>query len=257
MENKQEIIPIFYDHTSQKSIITPWLDSEVKPNGPPSALKLAKEAGLKKVHLVSSNFYSFIEAWKNAQKMDLQLIFGLEIWLCKDAHDQSPASIPDESKVIVWIRDGKGYEQAIKIYSEIYKDSNNKYYHMRGSWQNLKNHWCEQLTLTIPFFDSFLHRNLLNHDSSIVPDFPCEPYFQIEVDSGIPFAPYIEEAIATYGAKEDRLIKTKTIFYEKKKDMKAWQILRSINLHSDFGNPEIPFCVSNNFSFEDYLFLTK
>lgn len=256
-DKNKEIIPIFYDHTSQKSLITPWLASEVTPNGPASAFALAKSVGLNQVFLVSSNFYSFIEAWKNAQKMEIQLIFGIELWICQNAHEHSPASSSDESKIIIWIKNGNGYEKAIKIFSEIYKDPENKYYHVRGSWQNLKNNWSDDLSLSVPFFDSFLHRNLLNQGSQIIPSFPCEPYFHLEIDSGLPFAQYIEDSIATYGVSQDKIIKTKTIYYENKKDVKAWQVLRSINLHSDFSNPELPFCVSDNFSFEDYKNLTK
>lgn len=251
-----EILPIFYDHSSHKSLLTPWTADDVKPNGPQSFLKLAKDAGHKKVYFVSTNFYSFIEAWKNANKMDLELVFGLELWVCKDAHEKSEASTQDESKAIIWIKNGDGYKDAIKIYSEIYTDAENKYYHMRGSWKNLRDNWTDNLSLSIPFFDGFLHRNVLNHGSQIVPDLPCIPYFHREIDSGLPFARIIDEAIDGYGTNGLE-IKTKTIYYEKVSDFKAWQVYRSIGLHSDFGKPEMQFCCSDNFSWEGYNKLIK
>ncbi len=134
----KQIIPIFYDHTSQRSILTPWLSSETTPDGPQSFLKLAKDAGLKEVYFVSKNFYSFIETWRNAQKLELKLIFGLELLICRDSTEKSEESTNDESKVIIWIRNGEGYKDLIKIYSAIYTNKENKYYHFRGSWSLLK-----------------------------------------------------------------------------------------------------------------------
>ena len=238
-------------------MFTPWIGDDVKPNGPPSALLTAKNAGLKQVFLVSNNFLSFIEAWKNAQKIGLQLIFGLELLVCKNSTEKSPESTLDESKVIIWVKNGAGYKQAIKIYSEVYKNKDNKYYHMRSSWPHLKKHWTEDLSLMICFFDGFLHKNILNQGSQIIPDFPCDPYFQLEVGSGLPFAGFIEEAIKNYGVKEDQIIKTKTLYYENKKDFKAWQILRTINQQTDFHKPELQFCNSNQFCWEHYLKLTS
>jgi hypothetical protein len=240
MNLSNEIIPIFYDHTSLKSILTPWLAEECKPNGPQSFLKLAKEAGRKQVYFVSTNFYSFIEAWKNANKMGLDLIFGLELWVCKDAKEKSEQSTLDESKVIIWIENGEGYSDLIKIYTSVFAHVENKYYHYRASWSDLKERWTPNLKLSIPFYDSFLHRNVLNHGSQIIPDFPCAPFFHREIDSGLPFEHVINEAIDKYNPGKEFEVKTRTI-----------------NLHSEFDNPELQFCCSDNFSWENYKELIK
>jgi DNA polymerase III alpha subunit len=152
------------------------------------------------------------------------------------------------------MRNSNGYKDLIKLYSKIYTNINNKHYHFRGSWSVLKELWTENLLLSVPFFDSFLHRNTLNYGSAIVPDFPAKPVFMKEINSGLPFAPLIEEALDNFVKDSDyELINVKTIYYENYRDFKAWQIYRTIQLRTDFNKPEMNFCMSNQFCLEDYL----
>lgn len=254
---KEEITPIWYSDSSQKSINVWSPEKECTPSGPQSIITLAKKAGLKEVYFVSPRMYDFVTALKLCESNDLQLIFGLELWVCTNPEEHTEASIADESKVIIWMKSGEGYKDLIKLYSKVYTNIKNKYYHFRGSYNILKECWTENLLLTIPFFDSFLHRNTLNYGSAIVPDFPMKPVFMREINSGLPFELLIEEALMNFTKGEYEIMNAKTIYYDKYDNFKAWQIYRSIHLKSDFHMPKMNFCMSNQFCLEDYLKLTK
>lgn len=255
---KEEIIPIWYSDSSGRGINVWASEKDSKsPDGPQSIVVLAKKAGLKKVHFVSNRFYDMVSAWKLAEENGLQLIFGLEIWICNNPEDHSNASIADESKVIVWMNSGQSYGDLIKLYSKIYTNINNKYYKIRGSWTILKEFWTENFSLSIPFLDSFLHKNTLNHGSAIIPDFPVKPIFMREVNSGLPFAPLIEEALDRFVGTEYEVINTKTIYYPDYEDAKAWMVFRSIKERATFNKPQLDYCCSNTFCLSDYMEITK
>jgi DNA polymerase III alpha subunit len=257
MENKQEIVPIFYDHSSYKSILTFWTGKDCIAGGPDSIIDLAKSAGLKKIFFVSSNFRNFDEAIKSCEKSDIQLCFGLELWIT-DRIERNDQSSHNESKIIIWMKNSRGYRDLIKIYSEIFTNNVNKYYHYRGDWATICRLWTDNLILSIPFMDSFIQRNLLHYGSSIIPTLPCNPILHREVDSGLPFDGLINAALDEYN-KDQKLseIKTKTIMYSKREDARAYCNYRAILNKGDFGNPKLDFLCSDNFCFDDYLEVSK
>jgi DNA polymerase III alpha subunit len=252
-----EIIPIFYDDSSQRGINVWWSEKDCNPDGPQSIISMAKKAGLKQIYFVSTKFYSFVTAWRLCEENNLQLIFGLEIWICNNPEDHSESSIADESKVIVWMRNSDAYKDLIKLYSKIYTNINNKYYHFRGSWTILKEMWTKNLLLTIPFFDSFLHRNTLNYGSSIVPDFPSKPILFEEVNSGLPFDSLVKESLDNFAKDGYEILKTKTIYYPDYGDIKAYTVFRAIREKSSFHKPQLDHFGSSNFCFADYIKLTE
>lgn len=255
---KEEIIPIFFSDSSQRALNVWWPEKDcVSPDGPQSILTLAKKAGLKEVYFVSTRFYDMISAWRLCEENGLQLIFGLEMWICSNPEEHTEASIADESKVIIWMRSGDGYKDLIKLYSKVYTNIKNKYYKFRGSYNILKEFWTDNLLLTIPFFDSFLARNTLNYGSAIVPDFPMKPIFIREINSGLPFAPLIDEALDNFTKGEYEIMKTKTIYYPDYSDSKAWTVYRTIKERSSFNKPQLDYCCSDNFCLSDYLEVTK
>lgn len=257
MENNKEIIPVFYDHSSQKSILTWWSKKDWSETGPVSILQLAQEANLKQIFFVSKNFHTFNEARLACEANNLQLSFGLELW-ATDIVEKSEKSSHNESKIIIWLKNSDSYRDAIQIYSKIHTDINNKYYHYRSSWSQIKSMWTDNLALSLPMFDSYIHRNLLHYGASIIPDLPCDPIIQREVNSGIPFEKLINLALDKHNPnKLFQEIKTKTIMYKNYKDSAAYVNYRAINNKADFGNPQIDFLCSDKFCFEDYQNLTK
>jgi DNA polymerase III alpha subunit len=252
-----DIIPIFYSDSSQKSTLVFWPEKETKPDGPQSIIALAKTAGLKQIYFVSTRFYDFITAWKLAEENGLQLIFGLELWVCSNSEEKGEVSTADESKVIIWMRNSDGYKDLIKLYSAVYTNINNKYYHFRADWRTLRKYWTDNLLLSIAFFDGFYARNTLNYGSAIVPDFPMKPVFLREVNSGLPFEPLVNEALENFTKGEYEIIDCKTIYYNRYEDAKSWIVYRSIKERSTFNKPELDFCCSNNFCFENYMEIKK
>jgi len=175
-----------------------------------------------------------------------------------DKIEKNDQSKQNESKVILWMKESAAYKDLIKIHSEIHMNGANKYWHYRGDWATVKRMWSDNLNLSIPFADSFIHRNLLNYGSCIIPDFPCDPILHREINSGLPFAQLIDEALDLYNKNNNfEEIKTKTIMYKKRIDSRAYSNYRAILNKGDFGNPGIDFLCSDNYCFEDYLEVTK
>ncbi len=252
MENNTDIIPVFYDHSSQKSLIVPWLPSETKEGGPVSMFTLAKEANLKEVYMVSRNFHAMIEAMKNADKLGFGFRFGLEVWVT-DSLEKNEQSTNNESKIIIWMRNSQSYKDLIRLYSKIYTNPDLKYYHFRADFGLIRTMWTDNLILSLPFFDNFAARNFLHYGAAIIPDFPCKPIIQREINTGLPFEGLLNQALDRYNSnKEFEEIKTKTILYKDYEDSVAWQVYSSIKNRASFSKPEADHCSSRNFCWTDY-----
>lgn len=252
-----EILPVWYDHSSGKSILTYWKDKDCIESGPQSIVKLCKENGIKSCFGVSTTFLTFPEAQLALSKEGIDFTFGIEFWICNDSESLTPASQLSESKIIIRADNSQGYFDLKAIYSKVYTNPKNFYHRHRASFSEVKALWTPNLTLVLPFFDSFICQNLLTI-SSIVPDFPCPPLIFREVNSGLPFAPLIDEALDAYNSElKYSEQQVKTIFYPTKAHFKAWQVFRCIKNRSSFQKPQLNFCCSNNFSLEDWKKLTQ
>lgn len=247
------IIPIFYDTTSRKSILTFSKPSEVEEHGPDSIVKLAKDAKLDHVYCIGDTFHSFMEAQKNCKSEGISHHFGLEVWICNDVNDKSDESRWTEHKIIIWALNSAGYEDLVKIYTTIRSTRDNFYYHFRYDLDKLKALWTDNLMITLPFFDSFIAANALKWGAKIVPNFPVAPVFMREVDTGIITENQINLAIDRFQEVNhwDEM-KVKTVYYAKAEDFKAYTVYRTIEKQSEFSNPDIEFFSSNKFSFENW-----
>ena len=247
-----DVLPVFYDHSSNKSILTYWKDKDCTPKGPKSIVALCKEAGLKSCFGVSTNFLTFPEAQNNLSKEGIEFFFGLELWICDNPEDLSPASLVSESKIIIRADNSQGYFDLRNIYSQIYTNKKNFYYKHRSSFKEISNLWTSNLTLILPFFDSFVFQNTLTI-ASILPNLPVKPLIFREIDSGLPFADLINKALHEYNINKDcQEQAVKTIYYPTRNHFKAWQNYRCIKLRSSFQKPQMDFCCSDRFNFEDW-----
>lgn len=252
------IIPLFYDHSSKRSILTYWKEEECVENGPQSIVKIAKNNSLKEIFGISNNFHTFFEAYKNLKEQNINFRFGLSLIMCNDINDKSEESIKTQHKIIIWMKNSTAYKDLIKIYTKCHADINNKYYIQRFDFNQLNSLWTNNLILSLPFFNSFIHKNTLEYGCDIMPNFPVLPIIFREQNSGLPFENLINKALEKYnkdGNMEE--VKCKTIYYEKKDDMKAYMVYRAIENQSTFAKPELEDFCSNNFSFEDYKELIK
>ena len=66
----------------------------------------------------------------------------------------------------------------------------------RFDFKQLKPLWTDNLILVLPFFDSFIAKNLLSYGAAIVPHFDfTKPVLFREVGSNLPFAHLIDAAL--------------------------------------------------------------
>lgn len=255
-----EIIPLFYDQSSFKSILT--LEKPRKtldPSASDSIVEICKENGLKKCVFISKNFSTFIDGWKNLRDVGIEPIFGVEFVMCDDAAVHTDESRANEHKVIILMKNKDAYRPLLNIYTACNANINNKYYVQRFDYKQLKPLWSDNLLLAIPFFDGFIGKNLLSYGAAIVPDLSfTKPVLFREVGSGLPFEHLIGAAFDRYN-KDGALqqFDTKTIYYKKRKDFRAYSVYRGIMNRELHSKPNMEHFGSREFCFESYKDLIK
>ncbi len=259
MSSNTEVLPLFYDHSNiGKSLLHYWPIKETKIEGPQSIVGLCKKAGLTKCVGISRNFYTFMEAWKNLKAEGIQLCFGLELTMTDDAKIHTPESIMSEHKIVVFAKNPVGYQDLIKMSTACHGDVTNHYYVQRFDWAQLTKYWTDNLTLVIPFWDGFLHRNALTYGANIVPAFPAKPTLFRETGSGVPYASFIESALNRFNAQgEYTEVTTKTIYYATREDFEAYTVLRGIANRGSYNAPNVDFLCSPHFCFQAWEELKK
>ena len=166
------MIALFKSHFSiGKSILT--LDDPItqKEGGADSIFSIAVENNLKEIVLVEDSLTGFLQAKKNADKLDIKLVFGLRINMKEDGLiDPKEESLNSSHKVILFARNAKGCQLINKIYSEAFTKNHNCVDH-----KLLKKHWSSRsLIMAIPFYDSFIYNNLMKF-SNCTPNFDFSP----------------------------------------------------------------------------------
>ena len=259
------VIPLFHDDSADrgKSILTWDLYKDPQkdyiPGGPIPIMKLLKENDLKEVFFIATNFHSFAKAYKQCKEAGVILHFGLEFWITDDAARLDEPSKANESKVIVWMKDGSGYQDLIRVYEGYSTKPEYFYYHQRFDWKGLKSVWNNKtLILSAPFFDSFLARNTLNYGASIVPDLPDlgdggKFILFKDLETHHPHEALINYALNRYSKTNPEtveIVPSKNIYYLDETEMEAYITYRCIKNKSTFDKPELPFMCSDRFSFK-------
>ncbi len=265
---KRDILPLFMTTYSYgQSTLTLEEAGKTKVGNPPSIVDMAVEAGLKQVVIVDERFDALPEAQKVLSKSGIQLIFGLKLTVVPTMADKTPASHTNESSVIIFMKDAAPTKGISPSYTDLIKIHNlawtvGRYGVGRIDWVSLKRLWTPNLGLALPFFSSFLSRNLLTM-ATIVPDLPCVPWVFKEVDSHIPFAPFIEQAIDQFAAtNEVRIQEVKSVYYRDAAAFKDYQIFRASRTRSKgksgtYSAPGVDNLSSDRFSFSAWQEVTK
>jgi DNA polymerase III alpha subunit len=252
-----KVLPLFKSHYSiGKSILTLEI-SEKKNNSPVSIFSLAKEASLKEVVIVEDNFSGFLEAFKNAKASKLKLIYGIRMYLTESIEDKTVEAECKRSKIIIFIKNTDGYNDLCKIWSVasskgLYSKNNNYVKMPHIDYQNIKKLWTKNLKLAIPFYDSFIHMNVLDC-GTCVPDFSfAKPIFFVE-DNNLPFDNFILAKLNSYVKSMNyETVETKTIYYENREDYIAYITARCINNRSTIEKPDLNHMCSDEFCFESW-----
>src|ERR1041384_3383130 len=96
-----DIIPVFSSDASigRAILVTDYDESKEKIdlNAPVSIFNIIKDYNINPFFLLEDSFTSFITSFKNAQKLNKQLIFGIRLIIAEDSTDNSDASLKTES----------------------------------------------------------------------------------------------------------------------------------------------------------------
>lgn len=246
-----DILPIFKSHYSiGRSILTLEDDLEESVNYPDSIINLAKENSFKELFLVEDNMSSFLQAYTNCKKNNINLRYGLRITITENVNNKTDDSRAKNSKFIIFFRNNEGYKKLIEIFT--FAAKNGFYYEPRVDFAYLKQIWNQDLILAVPFYDSFIFNNLLKN-SLCTPELDfCSPLFFIE-DNEMPFDLLIQSKLSEFCKKNNyQTLNTKSIYYKDRKDFKAYLTFRCINSRSTLNKPELEHMTSNEFCFESW-----
>ena len=242
------MIPLFKSHYSLGRSILTLEDKDEKDDYPDSIIQICKENKMKELYLVEDNMSSFLEAYSNCRKNNIKLNYGLRISITDSMNDKSEESKNKSSKIILFFKNKKGYQQLTKLYSIAAKEG--FYYEPRLDYQTLSKNWTEDLILCIPFYDSFIFNNTLKN-SLCIPQFDfTKPIFFIE-DNDLPFDSLVKQRALSFAEKNDlKIYKAQSIFYNSREDFKAYLTFRCINNRSILNKPNLDHMSSNEFCFE-------
>lgn len=246
-----KVIPFFKSHFSLgRSILTLEESDSIIENGPSSIVDLAHKNKIKKPFLVEDGMSSFLQAYTNFSNSGIDFVYGVRITICPDISIKNEESLHASSKYILLIKNADGYKRMIKIFSRAAKEG--FYYEPRTDFKNLKKMWSNKdLMLGVPFYDSFLYKNLLTY-SNCVPDFSfCKPTFFVEKNN-LPFDNLIEKKVKEYCSDEYEVSRTKSIFYNRKKDFKTYLTFRCINKRTTLNKPNLDHMCSDEFCLQSW-----
>jgi len=169
-------VPLWKSHFSiGKSILTLTESGKTEPLCPDSIFDLIQKSNLEETVLVEDSMSGFLEAFTNSKKCKKKLIFGLRISVVENMDEKTEESLDKVCKYIIFARNTEGYQNLIKISSLAAKQG--FYYEPKIDFKNIKSLWSANLQLAVPFYDSFLHRNVLEC-GACVPDFSfTDPIF--------------------------------------------------------------------------------
>lgn len=249
-----KVLPLIKSHFSiGKSIIT--LDEPSDKKGKPvknSAFNILIENKLDTLILVEDNVSGLLEASQNAKKNNIKLIFGVRISINNDMELKSDENLSKKAKYVIFLKNLDGYKDLIKIWTKAATDG--FYYEPTIDFKNLKKLWNEKnLKLVIPFYDSFLQKNILESHKHVPEiDFTTPAVF-IE-ENGLPFDYILQKRAKEYAVQNNfPLQETQSIYYRSKDDFTAYLTFRCINNKTDLDKPNLEHMCSDQFSFDKWL----
>lgn len=248
------MLPLFKSHYSiGKSILTLNDPEKDTADGADSVFSIARENKLEQLYLIEDSLIGFLQANKLAQKIDLQLIFGLRISVTHKKSSDKKDDFACSHKVVVFAKNDSGCKLLNKIYSKAFCDG-------EGTILNddLKKLWVEDdLMLCVPFYDSFIFMNTL-HFCTCIPNFSfTTPTFFVE-DNLLPFDFIIKNKVIKYCKEyKYKTLLTKSIYYKDRSDFEAYQTYKCIcqkkTKQRTLNVPNIDHLGSSEFCMESFL----
>ena len=252
-----KVLPLFKSHYSiGRSILTLFPRGSSDGVGPDSIIDICADSGLKELYLVDDSMTGFMEAYHNASEVNIDLRFGLRVNICEDISKKDKDYARSESKCILFCKNKSGYERLLKISSVASTDG--FYYMPRIDYESLHKYWSDyDLMFTVPFYDSFIHKNKFNM-GNIIPDFSqIKPKFLLE-DNDLPFDSALRKHVLGYCEDKYETQEVKSIYYKDKKDFPAYMTFRCISdsapgrAKRTLSKPNFDHMCSNEFCFESW-----
>ena len=250
----QNIFPFFKSaYSIGRSILTLEHPDNVEDSGPDSVFSLAKSRPDDRHFLVEDSISGIMEALVNAEKTKTKLTFGLRLTHLEDAKDKSEDSLKKESKIVILMNGPKAYEDLVRISTLAAKDG--FYYQPRVDDSMLKSVGVGNLSLVVPFYDSYIHRNNLE-SATCVPSFLnlFNEVFYAKEDNDLPLDVLISGLVdkTVQGSSNASLIQTQSIYYGTSDDYLAYLSFRCIHNRTALQKPNLDHMSSDSFSFENY-----
>lgn len=198
------------------------------PSQVPNLADLALKAGLKQVFLVDSSMAGIHPAYKTLDKVGISLVFGLLVHFVSDATDKGENANVGAHKNIIFIKNENGYKDLIKISTKAHVDFFHEIPRLDYNYfHNIYN--PDNIALAVPFYNSFLARNVMA-EGQCVPDFrKIKPTFFLE-ENELPFDGPLRRLVARYAENEGcETVEAQTVLYESPKQALAYQVRRLMN----------------------------
>lgn len=235
------MIPIFTSHYSiGKSILTLNQPNLENTDGSDSVFDIVKENNIKQLVLVENSLTGFPQAFTTAKSLGVELIFGLKLSCGEQKH-----------QVILFAKNARGCKKLNLIFSTKSAKDN------CVSIPSLKENWSKDLLMVIPFYDSFIYKNLMQFENC-TPDIKSfKPTFFLEYNN-LPFDSMVREKTIDFcKANNYDTEEVKSIKYKNKCDLEAFQTYQCI-CNRKFGqkslsNPGLDHFGSDEFCFESFL----
>ena len=246
-----KVLPLFKSHYSLGRSILTLENGESSPDESDSIFDICEENKMNEVVIVDHNMSGFLQAYQNSKDLNIKLIFGVRITVCNDMEQKDADSLKTNNKIVIFLKNEKGYKRLIRIFSHAAR--NGFYYEPRIDYKNLKKKWSNKdLSLSIPFYDSYLFKNTLC-SNICVPEFDFAKLTYFIEDNNLPFDEIMKEKVITQAETEDsETQETKSIYYKEKKDFKSYLTFRCINNRSTLERPELDHMTSDEFCVEDW-----
>ncbi|MAH46116.1 hypothetical protein CMI37_09805 [Candidatus Pacearchaeota archaeon] len=241
------VLPVFKSHYSLGRSILTLENNDSDPDESDSIFDICEELKLKELILIDHNMSGFLQAYQNSKDLGIKLIFGIRLTICNDMSQKDADSLKTNNKIVILLKNEEGYKRLIRIFSLAARDG--FYYEPRIDYKNLKKEWSdEDLSMAIPFYDSYVFKNTL-YSNICVPELDfTEPTYFLE-DNDLPFDNLIKLKVMNISNKTQ---KTQSIYYKNKEDFKAYLTFRCINNRSTLEKPEIEHMTSDEFCVESW-----